>query len=434
MNDPLDQLPANIRDCIRGYVLRRRRLLLLGRVGIATAFLLAWALAWCLVDRWLQLPASVRFGVAAGGTIASAAMLLRPVVQLFRPIDWTAAAWQIESATQHFHQRLVTVVSQVMAPKAHRGSDELVRLLARRVSDEAGDLSLQSLLPRRLSARPWMAVMAVWALWLCVWAVPAVGLPQLAVRFALPLAEVPPVTTTHLRIRPGTAEVLQGQSLEVVADVEQLGDSAVTLHVSADGRHWSHLPMAASTADHYRLLLPRLQTDLWYRVTGGDAQSDTHRIRVLRQPVVTEHRVRYRGPSGDSPIDATFSERPSLVLPGEGEVGLSIRSSEPLRSAVLITTGQRQEMTAAGDGLTFHATLPVNRDTVWGYELVPWRGPSSIVSDAGRIAVAPSETGPAEEEPASRPAVDSALPRVEDVPARYRDAVGGYFRAIGVSR
>src|SRR5438874_2447909 len=123
----ITELPPNLVSYVGDFVARARRQALRRATGIAANILLAWTLACCIADRILQLPAPLRAALLGAGLFAAAATVFNPVrMMLRRRLDWFAAAAEIERHDAVFSQRLLTVVSQVLGPARHRGSDDLV--------------------------------------------------------------------------------------------------------------------------------------------------------------------------------------------------------------------------------------------------------------------------------------------------------------------
>ena len=132
--DTAANLPASLRSYVCDFVARRRRVALFRAAGLAVAFALGWTLAWCLVDRLLQLPGPVRLALLTLNLAAVVALVFRPVADAFRrDVRWAEAAADIERRDASFAERLQTLTTQLLARPEVRGSPHMLDRLARDV-------------------------------------------------------------------------------------------------------------------------------------------------------------------------------------------------------------------------------------------------------------------------------------------------------------
>jgi len=128
-------------------------------------------------------------------------------------------------------------------------------------------------------------------------------LPTLVRRYVLPLDATPPVTTTRITVTPGDAEITQGEPLRVQAAVIRLSAAgrAPTLHVraraeSANPQAWHVERMTATPDGEFEVQIARVDRDLDYFLTAGDARTGTYRVTMLPRPAVTRFRIHYAYP------------------------------------------------------------------------------------------------------------------------------------------
>src|SRR5687768_1829649 len=116
----LAPFPPVIRRFLSDHVARCRRVAVLRALVLATVWV---GLVGFVLDRVVHLPAWVRIGwlaLMAGGAVW---LVARPVAAwVRRDVDWVRAAEEIEARDRTLGQRLVTVVSQLLAPARYRGS------------------------------------------------------------------------------------------------------------------------------------------------------------------------------------------------------------------------------------------------------------------------------------------------------------------------
>src|SRR3954447_27008942 len=346
----LSALPPAVRAYVQEYSLRGRRLSLLRGVGVAAAVFLGWALLCCLVDRFAQLPPWARLAMLAGGVAASVAFLVRPVARAVRrENDWVDLATRIERQNPRFGQRLVTVTSRLLGRPEYRGSDEILEHLVYELDRQAAGENASRLVPTAPVALAWGAVLLTTVSAVALARVPDLNLPRLAHRFFVPLADVPPVTTTLLSVTPGDRDVPQGAPLTIQATAERLGDSTVWLFLSDDGVKWSRSGMNWAGDGRYTYALASVERDQWYYVSGGDATTRRYAVRVLRRPAVAEFRIHYVYPAytGKPPQTVTNSDG-VIEAPVGTEVTVGITATEPLQAALLTANGEKTMMARGG--------------------------------------------------------------------------------------
>ena len=342
---PITPLPPPIARYIDRFVARRRLIRLLRAVARAALFTLVWTLAWCVVDRFLALTPTARAILLAANVVIGAVILVRPLLEMLRPADVVDAAAAIERRQPRLAQRLRTITSRLGGDgRAYGASPELLDALAAQVADDVRDDDPAKLLSWRPAVRP--AVFC--ALWLGVAAMMTASswldLPTLFRRYVTPFAAIGPVTTTRLSVAPGDAAVTQGEPLRVAASAVRLADGRTpALHVRARSgvsaeQSWHVEPMTATPDGKFEAQIARVDRDLEYFVTGGDARTQTYRVTMLARPAVRRFRIHYAYPphTGLAPRDVT-NETGVIEAPVGTEVTLAIEATEPLSYAVMTT-------------------------------------------------------------------------------------------------
>jgi hypothetical protein len=120
-----EQLPPPIRELLKRFVRRRRRIAIARAVGIALALAALWLLAWGVVDRLFPLHWIVRSILLLKLVAIVMLVLARPLRALLRrQVDWPQAAKQIEQRDPRFGEALATVVSQRSNGSSGRASPQ----------------------------------------------------------------------------------------------------------------------------------------------------------------------------------------------------------------------------------------------------------------------------------------------------------------------
>jgi len=420
MSDP-DQLPAAVRNFLRGYVMRGRRLAVLRGLGVAGCIFLGTLLATAVIDRFVQFPSAVRMGLLGLAGILAIAAILRPLLQLSRPeVDWLAVAAAIEEQDNRFGQRLQTVASRMLGRGDYRGSDEILEQLCYELNREAAHDRPSRLLPGRQIAGPWLLLAGLVTFAYGLWHLPDINLPQLGLRFLMPWRAIDPVTTTRLAVLPGDQDILQGTPAAIDAAVSRLGGGLVWLHVAEgddpDHQEWQKFPMAIRDEDddgagqqrpvnaappaddilRFGYTLTSIDRDVRYFVTAGDARSHVHVLRVLRKPAIAEFQVRYVYPAhtGRPPHTVTNTDG-RLEAPAGTEAEITIVATEPLRSALLTYAGETQAMTRPPDDASGHrrtARIVLSRDGRIDLGLVSTREQAGIGPSTAEVKALPDRT------------------------------------------
>ena len=375
--------PPVIRRFLSDHVARCRRVAVLRALVLAAVWVGTVALSGCLFDRIVHLPAWVRIGwliLTAGGAVW---LVARPLAAwLRRDVDWVRAAEEIEARDRTLGQRLVTVVSQLLAPARYRGSEQMIGRLVDEVSGEVSESPRQHRRPAWGGVvRPAAVLIALAGLWAALWPVAWLNLPRLVTRQWQPLAGTQAVTTTTIEVTPdGAVDVKERESVTVRAVIKRLGDGTPPVLYSrqddATGE-WSRTPMIPAGPDAWTLTLSGLDRDVRFHVRAGDARSSQTTVRVLRRPALAEFRVRYAYPAYTGRAALSTHNTDGLIEAPHGtEAAVSVAATEPLASAVLVLKGEnkRVELGPTADPAVRQGAITVSRDQPCELELVSERG------------------------------------------------------------
>jgi hypothetical protein len=341
----------------------------------------------CLADRALRLPAEARWGLLFVGALVVAAAFARLALRALRRMPWTEAAAQVERRTGAFGQRLQTMVSQLALPVEQRGSRQMLDVVCAEVEaivPRGG--AAGRLLPWRLAAVPWLVAAGIGLGIAALWPLPSLDAPRLAARLLHPGRKIDPVTTTRLLVSPEGREVLPGESLIVSARVEGPRSTAsvaaargVDLYLSTDGSTWSRAAMnpvsLGESSSRFEFPLPAIGRDLLYYVRGGDARSDTYRLRVKHVPAATEFRIRYTYPAYANHLPVSVTNTDGLIESLVGsDAELTVVASEPLASAEFWVGGQALPLAPTTRPTEWQVKLSVQQNATCALEMTSEAG------------------------------------------------------------
>ncbi len=298
---PHSQLPETLRQYLREDELRARRLTVVRATGIALAILLLWTLIASAADRLLHLPSGPRIVLLAIAFISASLVLGRAVAALPRRMDWIATATRIERRDPQFGQSLLTVISRLIGPTVHRGSEEILSHLLRDLEYKVATQRKRHFFPPARVVLPWIACMALIVVTVSLWRLPGFGLGQLIRRFVEPMADLPPVTTTQIQVNRGNQDIVQSATLLIEASAQNLGTEPLWLYRNVDG-NWVRSVMGAVGAGKFSFSLSGVDRDVRYYLQGGDSHTREYLVRVLRPPAVDQFKIHYVFP----PTPAAF--------------------------------------------------------------------------------------------------------------------------------
>lgn len=362
---------TRINDRLSQFVRRRRRIRARGVACMTIAACVLWLIGTALVDRFMALPAMARL---ITGTLLVALFLGLAgrvlMLLLSRRFDRLIAASQMERLAPDLRDRLITVVTQQSLPAPQRASASLTRCIADDVAMRLNERPPEKLITTRMIRPAIVLMLASLVLAAGLLLIPSLDLPRLLARQFMPLADIPPVTTTRITVITRDVDLPQGQSLAIVADITR-GDGSATLLVGADDTSLQPVTMSRSFGDRFAVSLPSVERDLVYRIRAGDAQSSAHAIRVLRRPALAKLELRIDLPpylerqplkliSDDGRIEAVKGSR----------VRARIQSTEPLQSAEVKVGEQSITTTPTIDPFVREAEFPITASAAWSIQLV----------------------------------------------------------------
>jgi collagen type III alpha len=321
----------------------RKRIRLLD-ASVALLGLLAGTLLYALVmavcDRWLVLSPLARQVCFAGYLIAAAVYLgLALVLPLCRRLNPYYAARQLEQAVPDAKNSIVNWLDlhEQKLPAAIRGA------VSHRAARDLTKANLEQAISARRAA--WMGGITA-LLFLAVFvALLVFGGGQffsLLGRTFAPFIETTIATRTQLTIvQPagGDATVSVGQAVLFKVQVDgrvpeaNKPDALKLLFRYQQDDPYEERPLQKDTPREWSVSLQafQVQNGFWYKITGGDFQTDEHHVTVRSTPLVTGSEVSYHyRPYLDRPDET--SPDPNLRAPRGTEVTLTAHTNRVLQA------------------------------------------------------------------------------------------------------
>jgi len=310
-------------------------------------------------DNLLHLPPGVRLALAVGLLALLGLLGLRLVLYpLVRPLTDEMVAAHVERGLPELENRLINSVQLYN----ERFGDSLTRMMVNSQLRYAaagvreGDLTQAGQTKRLWKHARWMLVIA--AVLVAYGLLFSGYLGNAFVRLVRPFGHTPPITDTRLDVRPGDANVLQGDSLPVEARVSGVLPESAQIQVDAEGGERSGDPMAFE-GNAFTHTFANIQRVFRYRVKAGDALTRWFNVSVQSRPAV-------------SGIDLTYTYPTYTGLPEKTETGavgdirapvgttarLRVTTDRPVRNGRLEVT----YLTPGGPDAPRTATVPLVPD------------------------------------------------------------------------
>ncbi len=356
------------------FVRRRRRLRATGVCCLAVTAAIVWLLISSVIDRFLALSPNARLLALCGLGLLMLLAALRIARLIFSTkFDRLIAAAQIESMTPSLRDRLLTVVTQQDLPAAQRGSAQLTQLLTGDVTELLAHRRPEKLITNRYIAPAITLLVLVCVITIGLAFIPWLGLPKLLARQVMPLADIPPVTTTHIEIVTGSVSLPQGQSVAIVADITR-GEGDATLLVGPDENSLQPVTMSQTFADRFAVTLPGVERDLIYRVRAGDAVSKTYQIRTLTRPALAKLRFSFTFPEylARKPLEVDSEDGRIEAVRGT-KVSLRLQATEALKDAALKVGSDVIPTTATIDPYVRETSFTVEKSNDWSIDMISQR-------------------------------------------------------------
>lgn len=370
---PHSELPPRLRQYLRDDEIRARRLAVIGAVGFALTILLLWALIACAADRLLHLPSIPRIALLGIALISAALVMAHAIAAQRRRMDWIGTATRIERQDPQFGQSLLTVISRLLGPTAHRGSEEILSHLLHDLEYKVATQRRRRLFPPAGVILPWLVCVILLSTAVSLWKMPGFGLGQLIRRFVEPLADLPPVTTTQIHVFRGNQDIVQSATLHIEAETQNLGAQPLWLYRNVDG-NWVRSVMAGAGVGRFSFTLSGVDRDVRYYLQGGDAQTPAYFVRVLRPPAVDQFKIHYVFPSHTGRVPMTVTNSDGLVEAPMGTTAtIMVFSSEPLQSALLSVGGEKILMERTADDAVRRAELVLRKDAHCELDMISTR-------------------------------------------------------------
>jgi hypothetical protein len=378
--------------------------------GLLRAVLVCGAglMAALVADNLMHLPAGVRLACALVLLGALAAMLARGVLYpLLRTITDEMVAAHVERAFPELDNRLINAVLL----SGERFRDSLTRLMVtwhlRQTADKVQGRDLARSGQARGLWKPgrWALALAGGLVLYALLFPPYLG--NALARLVRPYSLIPPITDTRLEVRPGNADVLQGDTLSVEARVSGLVPEGARIYADAPGGQRTSDSMTFE-GNAFAYVFSNVQEDFRYHIRAGDALTPRYTVTVRRRPMITGLTVTYTYPEYTALPERTESgANGDIRAPVGTRARIAVQADRPVPNGQIQLTFLAPEQEGAPASLTV-PLLASGPAALWGQ--LP-------VERSGRYQIVVTDQAGVQNLPQVRrvEAVPDAAPRVEFV-------------------
>jgi hypothetical protein len=285
------------------------------------------------------------YAFLAGSVVYLFYAVFRP---LWLPVNPYYAARQVERQLPHAKNSLINWVDlheQPLPPPIHKA-------LSQRAAKDLAHVDLDQAISGRRAA--WVGGLAglfavlFFALYFLIGPAPFLSLLK---RTFNPFKEADISTRTRLRLlKPegGDVTLTVGQGINFVVEVggkvpdPKAMDAVKLLYRYEESDPWLERRLTQEPSGEWTTSLSALdvKNGLWYKITGGDAATEEHRIRVRAAPAITDFLATYRFRPYVARADEVRRQRELKALRGT-EVLLRVRTNRLLREGRLELEGNR---------------------------------------------------------------------------------------------
>ena len=203
-----------------------------------------------------------------------------------------------------------------------------------------------------------------------------------AIEEPLVIVEIP--AEIEISIEPGDVEMQRGDSLTIIANIQNAIPGAVNLRVQDDNVNWRDLPMSrdgeGSDSATFSYYIPSLQEDTRYYVTfndGSEHNSQEYSIDLFDLPQVQQIDLSFDYPDYTGWEDITEEDSGDMVVPEGTTVDMVITFNKALANGSIefdnTYSEEDEQNPAVGyedldlelDGVTARASFIVNADAVY---------------------------------------------------------------------
>jgi len=290
------------------------------------------------------------------------------IVPVMRPPHIETVALKLEQHFGGLQQQLISAL-QLWAEKDHANqSRPLIEAAIERANQETAALNFEEIINRRRTRRFALICVGMVAICLISQRVWPASLSGAGARLSHPLTTFEPPPETYLIVRPGDAEVVAGESFEIIAELSGIVPRKARLFTRENEKEeWTQLvlPVRQTTARHKFAAVRR---SFSYYFAAHNARTQIYMLTVMERPLVTRVVHHDTFPEHTHLPDRLNQQGGDIVVPSGTIVSLDIETSQIISEAWLLMNDEHRITTQVSDALA-QVSLTIGQDARYTIEL-----------------------------------------------------------------
>jgi hypothetical protein len=385
---PSDQLHQQLLTRLRHLRWQERLHKWLAAVGIFFILVAALGIILPVLAHLTASSPGLRWALSGSGLIGVLLLLVRYVV--LPPLSWLLqphSPSEIDLAIRvgNFHPEVKDRFAdalQVYEEALHNGNaSEVTRLLAGAALNDAyqavNPIDFSQTLDRATPRRRLLSAGLALAIAVALWGLAPNFMAQGASILLSP-DRTPATLALRFEVIPGNTEIIKGQSLRLIARVNQpTADDAMLEWRQSDGRAVEQIGMSRSLAGsgtQFVHVMENIRESFSYRVQLGKESSPRYEVTVIEPPMVRSLRVIIHFPryTDRPPLEMDENLGDILALPGS-VVAVRIRPNKPVEQATLLFSNG-ESLPLSLDGTDYRGEFTVHRQDTYQFALKDQKG------------------------------------------------------------
>lgn len=343
----------NLRETLQQLRRRRSQLFLLKQGSIHIIALALLVLGMSLLAVWWE-PGKAGLLVLFALAVALGVAVLYRFYRLLqsRHTDDRALAHYVEDHIPDFEQRLLTSL-EFTEEDLKNGKAGVSSQFIRQLWEDAQvhvrkqQRQVEAVTPVRDSWISFASALAILG-FITLAFLSSEALLQAGSRLAWPFAIEEPITIVEIppdieiSVEPGDVEMQRGESITIIAQVNNATPDRVNLRLQDDNVNWRDVPMnrdgTGSDSASYSYFIPSLQEDTTYYISfieRGEQSSQQYRISLFDLPRIEQIDVAFDYPDYTGLEDTLEEDGGDMVVPEGTVVNLNVTFNKAIEQAVL---------------------------------------------------------------------------------------------------
>jgi hypothetical protein len=343
----------NLRETLQQLRRKRSQLFLLKQGSIHFITLAIIVLAMSLLAVWLEPGKAGLLALFALSVVLAGAVLYRFYYLLSRRhTDDRALAHYVEDRIPDFEQRLLTSLEFTEEDLQNGRAGVSTQFIQQLWEDAQSHVRKQQrqvdeVTPVRDSWISFASALAVLGV-VTVAFLSSDALLQAGSRLAWPFAIEEPITLVEIlpdieiSVEPGDVEMQRGDSITIIASVNNATPDMVNLRMQNDNVNWRDVPMnkdgTGSDSASYSYFIPALQEDTTYYISfneRGEQSSQQYRISLFDLPQIEQIDLAFDYPDYTGIEDLLEEDSGDMVVPEGTVVNLNVTFNKAIDQALV---------------------------------------------------------------------------------------------------